>query len=108
MSEHATSNQPKGVLMRTWIALATYDDRGEREDEIGDLNNLQPVVVFDASDGDCPTDAEIASALDGWTLGEEQELLLLPLDAGKHIALKTTVTTSREIIAKVGHVKAMA
>jgi hypothetical protein len=42
--------------MRTWIALATYDDSGEREAVIGDLNYLDKVAVFEARDGEMPTD----------------------------------------------------
>lgn len=86
--------------MSRWIALATYNEQGEREEHIGDLDNLDKVEVFLAV-GDEPTNEEIVAAFEGWNLPTEQELILLPIDAGKTVILQTTVTVATDVLARV-------
>lgn len=77
--------------MRRWIVLASHNEMGEREDRLGDPENLERVTVFTSGDGDEPVEGDLQNALEGHGgLENGQEFLLVPLDAGKKIHVKTT------------------
>jgi len=80
--------------MRTWIVLGNYqlEWQPELQGRLGDNAQLEKVAVFTSGDGDEPMRGDLEEALEGFQFEGDQELLLVPLDAGHSITVRTKTT----------------
>lgn len=74
--------------MRRWILLAETDEQGSYTGVLdAPYAQLERLAYFESAN-DEPTDDELAAQLEGY----DGEYLLVPLDAGRVIVAKTTMS----------------
>jgi hypothetical protein len=75
------------------MVLASYDDaREQMEPRLGGHESLERVTSFTSGDGDKPLLGDLEEALSGYGFADSQELLLVPLDGGYSVTVRTKST----------------
>jgi hypothetical protein len=82
--------------MRTWLVLASHDERGQRDDQLtSDPDALERVTHITTPTDERPTEAEIQGAFEGY--GDGGEFLFVPLD-GDAFTGRVEIATRVEIV----------